>query len=150
MRNKLDTLREYATSLTRRSVRRRSELVLQIAEMLRKRGWNQKELARRADLKESYISRVFSGEANVQLSTICKLEEAFGEDLLRFPIQDTLERRRRERRQQLEEMPTREIAGGPLTQNTFVYFPALAMMASDEYESSGAIWATIEAYKQAA
>lgn len=136
MVNKIDKLRSGITSFTKRSVRRRTELVLQIAEMLRAKGWNQKELAQKAGLKESYISRVFSGEANVQLLTICKLEEAFGEDIMRFPVQDAIERRRLERLQKLEEMPVQEIAGFRPVRNSPTYVPISETTTSDEYEST--------------
>lgn len=66
-----------------------SKYIVQLAEsidqVLRDRGWRKKDLARRAGMKESQLSRYLSGSANPNLKTIAKISMALERELLSFP-----------------------------------------------------------------
>lgn len=70
---------------TRQFVRRHGELVVRIAEILQERGWSQKDLAEKMGKKPSEISKWLSGEHNLTLRSLAKLEIELGEDLIQIP-----------------------------------------------------------------
>ena len=58
------------------------ELVMEIHRAVVRSGVTQKELADRAGWSEPYVSRLLSGDQNLTLKTVARLEEALGADLL--------------------------------------------------------------------
>lgn len=58
-----------------------------VAELLHSRGWTQRELARRLDKPESYVSRLLAGGQNPTLRTLAELQHAFGEAIVTTPAQ---------------------------------------------------------------
>ena len=66
-------------------VRRHSELVLRIAELLEEKGWTQKDLAKKLGKNPSEISKWLSGEHNLTLRSLTKLEVELGADLIHIP-----------------------------------------------------------------
>lgn len=73
--------------LTKRYVERQVGFAATVAEKLRLTGMTQRELADILKKKESYISRILSGDANPTLKTISELEVAVGEDIITFNLQ---------------------------------------------------------------
>lgn len=70
---------------TRQFVRRYSQLVVRIGEILETRGWSQKDLAEKMGKKPSEISKWLSGEHNLTLRSLAKLEVELGEELIQIP-----------------------------------------------------------------
>lgn len=68
--------------LKKRVVRKQLQIASQITDFLSARNWKQRDLSRHTGLKESYISKVLAGEANMTVETICKFEDAFDEDII--------------------------------------------------------------------
>lgn len=54
-----------------------------IAKTLEEKGWRQQELADRMELPKSNVSRILSGEANLTISTIVKIEGILGKRILK-------------------------------------------------------------------
>ncbi|NTU74024.1 helix-turn-helix transcriptional regulator [Candidatus Roizmanbacteria bacterium] len=74
-------------SVTRQYVNRQVGFAATVAEKLKASGMTQRDLADRLGKKESYISRVLSGDANPTLKTISEFEVALGEDVITFNLQ---------------------------------------------------------------
>jgi transcriptional regulator with XRE-family HTH domain len=70
----------------RRLYDKQSQIAGQITHLLKVRKWKQRDLASSTGLRESYISRVLAGEANLTLETITKLEAAFDTDVIVIPM----------------------------------------------------------------
>lgn len=62
-----------------------SDLIVRINQILREQGISQKELAENMDKKPSEISRWLSGNQNITLRSIAKLEAELGETLIEIP-----------------------------------------------------------------
>ena len=54
-----------------------------IALVLEEKGWKQQELADRMELPKSNVSRILSGEANLTIATIVKIEGILGKKILK-------------------------------------------------------------------
>jgi transcriptional regulator with XRE-family HTH domain len=80
------SLLESIPSSTKKYVNRQVGFATTVAEKLRYTGMTQRELAEKLGKKESYISRILSGEANPTLKTIAEVEVALGEDVISFNI----------------------------------------------------------------
>ncbi len=65
-----------------------SDLVLRINQILKEKGISQKELAESMDKKPSEISRWLSGNQNITLRSIAKLEAELGETLVEIPTKN--------------------------------------------------------------
>jgi len=74
--------------LTKKYVNRQVGFAATVAEKLKFSGVTQRELAERLGKKESYISRILSGDANPTLKTISELEVALGEDVISFNLEN--------------------------------------------------------------
>ena len=86
MTSKFDQYLENVDPLLRFFTKFRARLSLQIEKMLVSKKWSQRDLARAADLKESYVSRLLRGDANPTLKTIAKLSSALGGAVISFPV----------------------------------------------------------------
>lgn len=60
-------------------------LMVRIEDLLNKKGWSQKKLAKNMGQKPSTISRWLNGRGNLTLRSIAKLEAELGEILLTIP-----------------------------------------------------------------
>ena len=60
----------------------RTELVTRISEILEEKDWNQSDLADELDCSDAYVSKLLSGNANITLKTVSKLEAALNEDVM--------------------------------------------------------------------
>ena len=65
-----------------------SDLALRINQILKEKGISQKELAESMDKKPSEISRWLSGNQNITLRSIAKLEAELGETLVEIPTKN--------------------------------------------------------------
>ena len=74
----LRALREYEDTPESWGLELRLNLAEMIISALRRRGWRQGDLARKASMKESFISRVLHSNANCTLDTVGKLIHALG------------------------------------------------------------------------
>jgi len=70
----------------------RVELVHRMNELLLEKGLSQKEVAKKAGWKESFLSRVLAGDQNLTLKTIAKFEEALDDDVFEIPLPDLTKR----------------------------------------------------------
>lgn len=75
-------------SNTRTLVRRKKQIAERIAGLLEAKGWTQKELAERAGMKESYVSKVLHADANLTLGTIALFEATLEEQLIKVLTSD--------------------------------------------------------------
>lgn len=80
-------LLERIPDVTKKYVNRQVGFAATVSEKLKDTGMTQRELAEKLGKKESYISRVLSGNANPTLKTIAELEVALGEDVISFNLQ---------------------------------------------------------------
>lgn len=81
------SLLESVPSSAKKYVNRQVGFAATVAEKLKLNGMTQRELADKLGKKESYISRVLSGDANPTLKTISELEDALGADVISFNLQ---------------------------------------------------------------
>jgi transcriptional regulator with XRE-family HTH domain len=72
-------------------VNRQLGFAVTVSEKLKSVGMTQRELAEKMGKKESYISRILSGDANPTLKTIVELEVALGEDVIGFTLEKNIE-----------------------------------------------------------
>ena len=67
------------------------DIVERIHQILQAKGMTQKDLAKAMEKRESEISRWLSGEHNLTLKSIAKLEAALGEEIISIPASTFLE-----------------------------------------------------------
>jgi len=72
------TLEEFKRSPEAPGVELRFMFADLILEHLRKKDWNQKQLAKKANMKESFISRLIHAEANCTLEIVGRIHFALG------------------------------------------------------------------------
>ena len=70
-------------------VKKYGDIVVRIHQLLREKGITQKELANRMEKTPSEISKWLSGEHNLTLRSIAKLEAELGTDLIYIPKKDS-------------------------------------------------------------
>ena len=70
---------------TRIFVRKHADIVVRINQLLKAKGFTQKNLAEHMDKKPSEISKWLSGEHNFTLRSIAKLEAELGESIICIP-----------------------------------------------------------------
>jgi len=58
------------------------EISDQIFKLMKNLGINQKELAKRMKVSESYVSRILNANANLSVLSMAKIAKAFGCDLI--------------------------------------------------------------------
>lgn len=64
-----------------------ADIVVRINQLLKEKGYSQKDLAEKMDKKPSEISKWLNGEHNFTLRSIAKLEAELGETILCVPRQ---------------------------------------------------------------
>lgn len=72
---------------TKKYVNRQLGFAATVSEKLKSVGMTQRELAEKMGKKESYISRILSGDANPTLKTIAEIEVALGVDVIAFNLE---------------------------------------------------------------
>ena len=68
-------------------VRKNLAISAQVEALRKKKGWTQKELARKLGKTESEVSRLLSGLHNLTLKSIAKLEAELGSDIIVTPLE---------------------------------------------------------------
>lgn len=63
-------------------VEKSMDILDRIYDLMEEEGINQRELAKRLDKSEAEVSKWLHGVQNFTLRTVCKLEEAFGKDII--------------------------------------------------------------------
>jgi transcriptional regulator with XRE-family HTH domain len=66
-------------------VEKYADMVMLISEILKLKGWSQKDLATKMNKKPSEISKWLNGDHNFTLKSICKLEAELGVSLITIP-----------------------------------------------------------------
>jgi transcriptional regulator with XRE-family HTH domain len=70
-------------------VRKYNDIVVRIFQILRQKGWTQKDLAMRLDKNASEISKWLNAKHNLTLKSIAKLEAELGEEIIYVPKRDS-------------------------------------------------------------
>jgi len=68
-----------------------ADIVVRINQLLKEKGFTQKDLAEKLDKKPSEISKWLNGDHNFTLRSIAKIEAELGETILYVPRQITLQ-----------------------------------------------------------
>ncbi len=87
--NVYDRIRARTKPETKRYVQKNAELARRVAQLLKARGWTQKEFARALGKSESEVSKWLSGLHNLTLKSIAKMEAVLEADLLVAPDLET-------------------------------------------------------------
>jgi len=69
------------------------DIVVQIHEIMERKGKTQKDLANALGKKESEISKWLSGWHNLTIKTIAKIEAVLGEDIIIIPMKISMPQR---------------------------------------------------------
>ena len=77
-----DTIKEleekYKDDPECRAIRLYYDIIVEILDTMDKQGVNQRELAKKMEVSEAWVSQFFNGYKNFRLSTIGKIEVALG------------------------------------------------------------------------
>ena len=95
----LESTPKYIEYLAQHSI----DLSIQISKLLKKYNMTQKDLALRVDKKESEISKWLSGNHNLTLKSIAKIEAAFNEQII-FTAEEMLKQASSNNNEQLLEI----------------------------------------------
>lgn len=91
MRNKLlQELLNETPKETKIFVEKYADLIVRINDVMKQQGLTQKDLAEKMGQKPSAISRWLSGQYNITLRSIAKMEAELGESLIEIPNAPTL------------------------------------------------------------
>lgn len=82
----LDQLISKIPADVKKFVQKQGQIAAQFASILEKKGMTQKEFARKAGMKESRVSKILSGNANMTLKTITSIEAILNEDIITVPM----------------------------------------------------------------
>lgn len=90
-----------------------TDLIIRINRVLEEKGWSQQDLRKGLEEKgidwsKARVSQVLSGDKNLTLETISKIEDALGEDILEVPLSEDKEQKRHSRLFDLIEDALRE------------------------------------------
>ncbi|MBN2412804.1 helix-turn-helix transcriptional regulator [candidate division KSB1 bacterium] len=90
-KTKFQLLLQQVPPETKKLVQKQDEIAVLINSILQQKGLTQKEFAKKTGMKESQLSKILSGNANMTLKTISKIEAALGEDIISIPaVKSTL------------------------------------------------------------
>lgn len=70
-------------------MRKHSDIVVRVYQLLKERGWTQKDLAESLGKAPSEISKWLSGDHNFTLRSLVKLEAELGADIIYIPKKDS-------------------------------------------------------------
>lgn len=80
-----DRLRSQTPKDSKLFISKNLDITEQVHEILERKGWSQKDLARALGKQESEISKWLNGLHNLTLKTITKMEAILGEDIICTP-----------------------------------------------------------------
>lgn len=83
----LERMRKRVSPEQREFVKMNLSIARQIEFILKKKGWSQKELAKKVGKHESEISRLLSGLHNISLMSLAKLKVVLEEEIITTPIE---------------------------------------------------------------
>ena len=81
-----DEIVEKIPSSTKKFVQKQGEIAVQISKILKDNKITQKEFAKSLNMKESQLSKILAGNANLTLKTITKIEAKLGVDVIQVPL----------------------------------------------------------------
>jgi len=84
-KNVIERIRTRTQPETRIFVRKNLDVAFRVNDLLRQKGWTQKDLAKMMGKTESEVSRWLSGLHNITLKSIVKMEEVLGAEILIVP-----------------------------------------------------------------
>ncbi|WP_134091406.1 helix-turn-helix transcriptional regulator [Olivibacter sp. XZL3] len=70
---------------TRIFVRQYADIIVRIHELLKQKGYTQKDLAEKMDKKPSEINKWLKGTHNITLKTLAKMEAVLGAPIISVP-----------------------------------------------------------------
>lgn len=70
---------------TRIFVRQYADIVVRINDLLKQKGYTQKELAKKMDKRPSEINKWLKGAHNITLKTLAKMEAVLGAPIISVP-----------------------------------------------------------------
>jgi transcriptional regulator with XRE-family HTH domain len=70
-------------------VRKHSDIVVRIYQLLKEKGWTQKDLAAKLEKTPSEISKWLNGDHNLTLKSLTKLEAELGAEIIYVPKKDS-------------------------------------------------------------
>ena len=82
----LERLAEKIHPAVRRYHLLQTDIAVQLDEYLKEKGISQKDFAEQLNMKESQLSKIMAGAANLTLKTIARLETRIGKNLIQVPI----------------------------------------------------------------
>jgi len=86
MRSKVaQEILEETPEETRIFVRQYADIIVRINDLLRQKGYTQKELAEKMDKKPSEINKWLKGTHNITLKTLAKMEAVLGAPIISVP-----------------------------------------------------------------
>jgi len=85
MKSLFEQMREKISPKVKRYVQKQGDIAVQIAEILKKKNIKQKDLAKMLNMKESQLSKILSGNVNLTIKTIAKIETVLGDDIIQVP-----------------------------------------------------------------
>jgi len=70
-------------------VRKYGDIVVRVHQILREKGWSQKDLAAKLEKTPSEVSKWLKGDHNFTLRSLAKLEAEFGAEIIYVPKKDS-------------------------------------------------------------
>lgn len=80
----IDKILESIPSETKRLAQKQGDISVRVNELINGQ-MTQRELAKKLGVSESRLSKILSGQANLTLKTITKLESVLGEEIITVP-----------------------------------------------------------------
>lgn len=81
-KTKFEELLQQVPPETRKLVQKQDEIAVQLSSLLKQKGLTQKEFAKKTGMKQSQLSKILAGNANLTLKTISKIETALNENII--------------------------------------------------------------------
>jgi transcriptional regulator with XRE-family HTH domain len=70
-------------------VRKYADIVVRVHQLLREKGWTQKDLAEKLEKTPSEVSKWLSGEHNFTIRSLAKMEAELGAEIIYIPKRDS-------------------------------------------------------------
>lgn len=90
MRNRIaKRILEETPEEVRIFVRKYGDIVVRVHQLLREKGWTQKDLAEKLEKAPSEVSKWLNGDHNFTLRSLAKLEAELGTEIIYVPKKDS-------------------------------------------------------------
>lgn len=70
-------------------VRKRTDFIVRVHQLLKEKGWTQKELAKKLGKTPSEVSKILTGDHNITFKTAAKLEAVLGAEIVHITKRDS-------------------------------------------------------------